>query len=161
WSKPRLQPSPLRRYDAWPSMADLCTATTSAIASSSRVGVWAGTALLASFVLCANATAASTQYAVDGLTVGTKLNFAKASYRDHKCCPSDQSDGLHWCQITPTGSKRRASYSPAYSILHSPERDILYVNRSQEPASFNVNEAENEIQRHSRDIDESPRILKM
>src|SRR5262249_44221968 len=121
WSKPRLQPSPLRRYDAWPSMADLCTATTSAIASSSRVGVWAGTALLASFVLCANATAASTQYAVDGLTVGTKLNFDKASYRDHKCSPSDQFDGLTWCQITRTGRKRRASYSPAYSILHSPE----------------------------------------
>ena len=161
WSKLRFQPSPLRGYDAWPLMADLCTATTSAIASSSRVGVWAGTALLASFVLCANATAASTQYAVDGLTVGTKLNFDKASYRDYKCSPSDQFDGLTWCQITRTGRKRRASYSPTYSILHSPERDILYVNRSQEPASFNRTEAENEIQRHSRDIGESPRILKM
>src|SRR5262249_4800803 len=42
WSKLRFQPSPLREYDAWPLMADLCTATTSAIASSSRVGVWQG-----------------------------------------------------------------------------------------------------------------------
>jgi len=155
WSK---QPSPLCEYDACPLMADLCTATTSAIASSSRVGVWAGTALLASFVLCANATAASTQYGVDGLTVGTKLNFDKASYQDYKCSLSDQFDRLTWCQITRTNRKRRAS---GYSILHSPERDILYVNRSQEPASFNGIEAENEIQRHSRDLGESPRILKM
>src|SRR5262249_4721124 len=45
--------------------------------------------------------------------------------------------------------------------LHSREQDVLYVNRSQEPASFSRTEAENEIQRHTRNIGESPRILKM
>ncbi len=32
-------------------------------------------------VLSANATAAPAEYAVDGLTIGTKLNFDSASYR--------------------------------------------------------------------------------
>jgi hypothetical protein len=37
----------------------------------------------------------------------------------------------------------------------------LYVNRSQEPAFFNRTEAEDDIQRYSRNIGESPRIMKM
>src|SRR5262249_34612498 len=138
--------------------------TSAIIAPSSRVGVtgmWAGTAFLASVVLCANAMAAPTQYAVDGLAVGTKLNFDSASYRDYRCSPSEQFDGLIWCQKTRTDRKQRASYTAAYSILHSREQDVLYVNRSQEPASFSRTEAENEIQRHTRNIGESPRILKM
>ena len=40
-----------------------------------------GIAFLASIVLSANATAAPAEYAVDGLTIGTKLNFDSASYR--------------------------------------------------------------------------------
>jgi hypothetical protein len=164
WSKLRLQRSPLCRYDVWALIIDLCAATTSAlIGSPFRVAVARSTALiafLASVVLCANATAASTQYAVDGLAVGTKLDFNSASYRDYKCSPSNQFDGLTWCQKARTDRKGRAS-SAGYSILHSRERDVLYVNRSQEPASFNATLAEDEIQRLSRTIGESARIQKM
>jgi hypothetical protein len=93
-------------------------------------------AFLASITLSANATAASTQYAVDGLALGTRLNFDSGSYREYKCSPSDQFDGLTWCQKTRTDRERRGSYTAAYSILHSREGNVLYVNRSQEPAFF-------------------------
>ena len=39
-------------------------------------------AVLASVILCANATAEPAKYAVDGLAVGMQLNFDDGSYRE-------------------------------------------------------------------------------
>ena len=118
-----------------------------------------GVAVLAYFVLYGNAIA--TEYAVDGLAVGTRLNIGSASYREYKCSPSDQFDGLTWCQKARTDKERRGPYTAAYSLLHSRDGNILYINRSQEPAFFNSKEAEINIQQYSRRIGESPRIMKM
>src|SRR5262252_2756504 len=119
-----------------------------------------GIVVLAHAALIGNAIAA-TEYAVDGLAVGTRLNFGSASYREYKCSPSDQFDGLTWCQKTRTDKERRGSYIAAYSLLHSKNGNLSYINRSQEPAFFNPNEAELNIQRYSRKLGESARILKM
>ena len=119
----------------------------------------AGIVVLAYLVLCSDAIAA--EYAVDGLAVGTQLNFASASYRQYKCSPSDQFDGFIWCQKARTDKERRGSYIAAYSLLHSQDGNISYINRSQEPAFFNLREAELNIERYSRKIGESPRIMKM
>ena len=116
--------------------------------------------ILAYVALYGNAIAAA-EYAVDGLAVGTQLNFTSASYREYKCSPSEQFDGLAWCQKTRTDKARRGSYIAAYSLLHSRDGNILYINRSQEPAFFNSKEAEINIQQYSRRIGESPRIMKM
>src|SRR6266480_6693290 len=115
--------------------------------------------VLAYLVLCSNAIAA--EYAIDGLAVGTQLNFGSASYREYKCNPSDQFDGLIWCQKARTDKERRGSYIAAHSLLHSQDGSISYINRSQEPAFFNAKEAELNIQQYSRKIGESPRIMKM
>src|SRR5262252_7785550 len=119
-----------------------------------------GIVVLAHAALIGNAIAA-TEYAVDGLAVGTRLNFGSASYREYKCSPSDQFDGLTWCQKTRTDKERRGSYIAAYSLLHSKNGNLSYINRSQEPAFFNPNEAELNIQRYSRKLGESAHILKM
>jgi hypothetical protein len=127
-----------------------------------RIGAAAmrtGIVVFAYIVLYGNA--AATEYAVDGLAVGTQLNFSSASYREYKCSPSDQFDALIWCQKTRTDKERRGSYIAAYSLLHSQDGNISYVNRSQEPAFLNPKEAELNIQRYSRKIGESPRIMKM
>src|SRR5215467_4362433 len=112
-------------------------------------------------VLYGNAIAAPTEYAVDALAVGTQLNFDSASYREYKCSPSDQFDGLTWCQKTRSDKERRRSYIAAYSLLHSRDGNILYINRTQEPAFLNPKEVEVNIQRYSRKIGGSPRIMKM
>ena len=119
-----------------------------------------GIVVLAYVVLCGNSVAA-TEYAVDGLAVGTQLNFGSASYREYKCSPSDQFAGLIWCQKARTDKERRGSYTAAYSLLHSQDGNISYVSRSQEPAFLNPQEVELNIQRYSRKIGESPRIMKM
>ena len=62
---------------------------------------------------------------------------------------------------TRTDKERRGSYIAAYSLLHSQDGNILYINRSQEPAFFNPKEVEGNLQRYSRKIGELPRIMKM
>jgi hypothetical protein len=120
-----------------------------------------GIAVLASIALCGDAMAETAQYAVDGLAIGTQLNFDSASYRQYKCSPSEQFGGLTWCQKARSDRERRGSYTAAYSLLHARDGNIVYVNRSQEPAFFSSNEAEEDIQRYSGKIGEPPRIMKM
>jgi hypothetical protein len=116
------------------------------------------TAILAHGALIDHATAA-TAYAVDGVAVATQLNFKSASYRDYKCNPSDQFEGLIWCQKT-RAEKGRGSRTTVYSLLHSKDGKISYINRSQESASFNPSESELAIERYSRELGESARLLK-
>ena len=117
-------------------------------------------AVLASVVLCANATAEPAKYAVDGLAVGMQVNFDDASYREYRCSLSDQFEGLTWCQKTQGGGGSPGS-RVIYSLLHSGDGSILYVNRSQEPAVSNPKKAEDEIKQYSRMMGESPRVMKM
>src|SRR5260370_6765327 len=124
------------------------------------VAMMTGIVVLAHAALIGNAIAA-TEYAVDGLAVGTQLNLGSTSYREYKCNPSDQFVGLVWCQETRTEKERRGSYIAAYSLLHSKNGNLSYINRSQEPAFFNPSEPELNIQRYSRKLGESARILKM
>jgi hypothetical protein len=121
----------------------------------------AGIVVLAYVVLCGNALAAPTEYAVEGLAVGTQLNLGSASYQEYKCSPSEQFDGLTWCQKARSDKERRGSYIAAYSLLHSRDGNILYINRSQEPAFVNLKTAEVNIQRYSRKIGQPPRVMKM
>src|SRR5262245_43887718 len=70
-------------------------------------------------------------------------------------------DGFTWCQKTRKGKERRGRFNAIYSILHSPGGAVVYVNRYQEPAFFGASEADDDIQRYSRKIGESPRITRM
>src|SRR5438309_1081235 len=114
-------------------------------------------AVLAYVVLCGYSVAEPAKYAVDGLVLGTQLNFESASYGEYRCSPSNQFDGLIWCQKT----RRDRSDTATYSLLHSREGSILYINRSQELAFLNAKKAEDDLQRLSSNIGESPRVMKM
>jgi hypothetical protein len=100
-------------------------------------------------------------YAIDGLALGARIPFDSSAYRQYKCVPSDQFEGFTWCQKTRKGKERRGSFNVVYSMLHSPDGAAVYVNRYQEPAFFGASEADDEIQRYSHKIGESPRITRM
>ena len=118
-------------------------------------------AIIALIAFCGIGTAASRQYAVHGIALGTHLSFDSALYREYACSPSDQFDGLTRCQKTKRDRERRGSYTAIYSILHAPDGKVLCVNRSQQPAFFDLDEAEDDIRQVSHKVRESPRILRM
>ena len=103
----------------------------------------------------------TTTYGVAGLTLGSRVLFDSAEYHEYSCSPSDQFDGFTLCRRTREERDRRRPFTTVYSILHSHDGTVVYVNRYQEPAFFDVDEANEDIQRYSRRIGESPRIEKM
>ena len=119
------------------------------------------TTVLAFIILCGSVIAASAQYSVDGLAIGTRLNFDSGAYRAYKCSRSEQFAGLTWCQKATRSREWRGSFTVAYSLLHSGDGKIVYVNRSQEPSYLDLNEPDKEIQGYSRRLGETPRIIKM
>jgi len=96
-------------------------------------------------------------YAIDGLALGARIPFDSSAYRQYKCDPSDQFDGFTWCQKTRQERERGGSSSATYSVLHSRDGSVVYVNRYQAPAFFGSKEADRPIQSYSRKFGESPR----
>ena len=95
---------------------------------------------------------------VAGLGLGSRVQFDSSDYREYKCNPSDQFDGFTWCQKT---RQERGFANVTYSILHSQDGTVVYVNRFQEPAFFGQNEAEDAIRQHSTKLGEKAQIKKL
>ena len=107
------------------------------------------------------AVARTARYAVEGLALGSRIAFDSSAYREYKCAPSDQFDGFLWCQKMSRNGGRPWSFETKYSMLHSRDGTIVYVNRHQRPVLVGPDEAEREIQNYSRTLGESPRITRM
>jgi len=103
----------------------------------------------------------SSAYAVSDVALGATVKFGSSAYKEYKCAPSDQFNGFTWCQKTRKGKERRGKFNATYSILHSRDGVAVYINLYQEPAFFGASEADDDIQRYSRKIGESPRITRM
>src|SRR5262249_16130293 len=84
--------------------------------------------------------------------------FDSSDYREYKCSPSEQFAEFTWCQKTRREREPRGSANVTYSILHSDDGLVVYVNRYQEPAFFGPNEAVEAIRRNSTKMGEPAQI---
>ncbi len=98
------------------------------------------------------------RYVVAGLALGSRVQFDSSDYREYKCSPSDQFDGFTWCQKT---RQERGFANVTYSILHSQDGTVVYVNRFQEPAFFGRSEADEAIRQYSTKIGEKAQIKRL
>jgi hypothetical protein len=131
-----------------------------------RGGLFAVLCLLAStpgaFAQIATAqTGQVSAYSVDGLALGERVQPNNAGYREYKCGPSHQFDGFTWCQKARQQKEPRRSFKVTYSLLHTRDGTVVYVNRYEAPAFFGPNEADEDIQRYSRRLGESARVTKI
>lgn len=101
---------------------------------------------------CATATMAAasksdlfSQFAVDGLALGAKINPGGGAYREYKCGPSEQFPGFTYCTRRVTGARGESSFT----ILHDDERRTHYVTRTLRPAQFGPGDIDREIRRLS------------
>src|SRR5262245_20856429 len=101
-------------------------------------------------------------FAVDGITLGSKLKLDSAMYREYKCSRSEQFDGFTWCQRSRRDSEKRGSFDLIYSILHAKDGTVVYINRYQHPAFFDASEADRDIQNYTHKFGgASPQVSKM
>jgi hypothetical protein len=100
-------------------------------------------------------------YSVAGLSLSSRVQFDSTDYREYKCSPSEQFAGYTWCQKTRQEKERRASINVTYSVLHSSDGTVFYVNRFQEPAFFTPNEADAAIRQYSSKIGEKAEIKRI
>jgi hypothetical protein len=127
-------------------------------------------AVLAAVCFCNNTTgmlaqspadAERAKYAVDGLALGARLSSERAAYREYRCSRSEQFQAFTLCQKVRNDRNRRGSYRVFESLLLSQNGEVSYVNRYQEPAFFDASDADEYIERYSREIGESPHVTRI
>ena len=100
-------------------------------------------------------------YTVGGLRLGSRVQLDSSDYREYKCSPSEQVAGFTWCQKTRQERDQRGSSNVTYSILHSQDGTVVYVNRFQEPALFAPNDADVALRRYSTNLGEKAKIKRL
>ena len=89
------------------------------------------------------------KYVVDGISLGARVSFKSSDYQEYQCRPSEQFEGVTWCNKQRVEEEARGSYRSSYTIAHSRDGTIYYFNQFLEPAFFNAGEVDNEIERLS------------
>jgi hypothetical protein len=98
-------------------------------------------------------------YVVDGLALGGHVKSGNQAYQAYQCRPSDQFSGFIWCHeehTTPDNTVMRS-----HSILQSQDGTAYYVDSYFQPAFFDPNDIQNEIDRMSSEFRREARIIQM
>jgi len=108
--------------------------------------------------------AAASRYAVDGLDLGDQVKFGSKPYQRYQCSPSDEFPGFLSCNEehkTPVGDQYPdQEVTRSHSVLQSQE-GAAYVNSYFEPAFFDPNGIQNEIDRMSSKFGRQAHIIQM
>jgi hypothetical protein len=101
------------------------------------------------------------EYIVDGLSLGNRVVFDSAAYRDYQCRPSDQFAGFIFCQKKRLMQEARGSFTSSNTILHSGDGTAVYINRFLEPAFFDGDEAKTDVDGRSKKFGSPSRVIAM
>jgi hypothetical protein len=119
-----------------------------------------GNGLRNKFVEVPQATPVATSpYAVDGLALGAQAKSGNQPDQRYQCNPSDVFPGFISCNEEHTTPGKEVMRS--HSILQSQDGAAYYVNSYFDPAFFDPNGVQNEINRMSSEFGEQARVIKM
>jgi hypothetical protein len=104
-------------------------------------------------------TVAASKYFVDGLPLGGHVKSENLAHQEYQCRPSDKFSGFIWCHEEHTTPDNRVMRS--HSILQSQDGTAYYVNSYFQPAFFDPNDIQNEIDRMSSEFGQQARIIQM
>ena len=102
---------------------------------------------------------AASRYVVDGLSLGGHVKSGNQASRSYQCGPSDKFSGLIWCHEEHTTPDNEVMRS--HSILQSQDGTAYYINSYFQPAFFDPNDIQNEIDRMSSEFGQQARIVQM
>jgi TPR repeat/Tetratricopeptide repeat len=95
-----------------------------------------------------------------GLSLSARISFQSPDYQEYQCTPSGQFEAVTWCNKQRFEKEARGLYRSSYTIAHSRDGTIYYLNRSQEPAFFNAGEVDSDIEYFSRKFGEQARRVR-
>jgi hypothetical protein len=102
---------------------------------------------------------ATSPYVVDGLALGAQAKSGNEPYQRYQCNPSDAFPGFISCNEEHTTPGKEVTRS--HAILQSQDGAAYYVNSYFDPAFFDPNEVQNEINRMSVEFGEQARVIRM
>jgi hypothetical protein len=102
---------------------------------------------------------AASPYVVDGLALGGQVKFGNEASQPYQCRPSDKFSGFIWCHEEHTTPDNQVMRS--HSILQSQDGTAYYVNSYFQPAFFDQNDIQKEIDRMSSEFGQQARIIQM
>ncbi len=98
---------------------------------------------------------------LDGLSLGGRVSPQSKEYREYQCTPSAQFESVTWCNKQRDEKvEPRGLYRSSYTIAHSRDGSIYYLNQFLEPAFFNAGEVDNVIERLSGKFGEQARRVR-
>ena len=102
---------------------------------------------------------AASPYRVDGIALGDQIRFGQQAYQRYQCGPSDEFPGFISCNEEHT--TRGNEVTRSHSILQSQDGTAYYVNSYFDPAFFDPNDIQSEINRMSSEFGREARIIQM
>ena len=102
---------------------------------------------------------ATSPYAVDGLALGAQAKSGNQPDQRYQCNPSDAFPGFISCNEEHTTAGKEVTR--AHSILQSQDGAVYYVNSYFDPAFFDPDGVQNEINRMSSEFGEQARVIQM
>jgi hypothetical protein len=102
---------------------------------------------------------ATSPYVVDGLALGAQTKSGNQPAQRYQCNPSDVFPGFISCNEEHTTPGKEVTRS--HSILQSQDGTAYYVNSYFDPAFFDPNEVQDEINRMSSEFGEKARVIQM
>ncbi|HEY7220880.1 MAG TPA: hypothetical protein VH985_21075 [Candidatus Binatia bacterium] len=102
---------------------------------------------------------ATSPYVVDGLALGAQAKSGNQPNERYQCNPSDAFPGFISCNEEHTTPGKEVTRS--HSILQSQDGTAYYVNSYFDPAFFDPNEVQDEINRMSSEFGEQARVIQM
>jgi hypothetical protein len=102
---------------------------------------------------------ATSPYVVDGIALGAQAKPGNQPYQRYQCNPSDAFPGFISCNEEHTTPGKEVTRS--HSILQSQDGAAYYVNSYFDPAFFDPNEVQSEMNRMSAEFGEQARVVQM
>jgi hypothetical protein len=142
-----------------------------ALAAASPTPLWSGSAIAILALKNANdlrnnlvqiprlSPVTASRYVVDGLTLGGHVESGNRASQPYQCRPSDNFSGLIWCHEEHTTPDNRVMRS--HSILQSQDGTAYYLHSYFQPAFFDPNHIQNEIDRMSSEFGDQARVIQM
>ena len=115
---------------------------------------------IASLIMLLSITGTSySQYAIEELFLGQRVQIGAPEYKVYNCKPSDDFSGMTRCQHWQQRSARATAQNVTKTFMHAGDGTIAYVAATTSPVALSQSEGNTEINQISRVLNARPTTI--